>query len=209
MKRLFLILFVWSFVPAGGVWSVSANENGMMSTFGETAFPGMNGVMETYYVDGKNEEDFNGIRTEIEPQHENTARGLNGVMDVFDPNTDALASAHVSVKKIIDIPSVNFTLLYPVNGFNVDTQDISDLQKSLVILKSDQVQKIYLTGYADPTGSAAYNLILSKRRAEYAAKWLISQGVSSAKIKITGAGVDRLQDDYQQARRVEISVLFK
>lgn len=210
MKRIFLILFVWSFIYAGDVRFLSASENGMMSTFGETTFWGMNGVMETNHVEEmQSEQDFNGIRTEIEPQHEKTARGLNGVMDVFDPNTDALASAEVIIKKVVDVPAIKMEFFYPVNGAELSVSDKESLQKSLVLLQNKEVKTIYLAGYADPTGSAAYNLILSKKRAESVAKWLVTNGIPSDKIKSVGAGIDDNTENLQQARRVEISVLFK
>lgn len=207
MKRISSVLLLVSMVLS----SVSASNNGMMSTFGETVFSGMNGVMETQYIDdaGQNE-NFNGIRTEIEPQHDKLAHGMNGVMDVFDPNTDKIASTQTAViKKEINTPAIDIEFFYPVNGHNISDDDVSELEKTLQLLKQPQVKSIYLKGYTDPTGSVSYNKLLSQRRADNLALWLIRQGVDSKKIHASGSGIDHEAKDFHQARRVELSVILK
>lgn len=207
MKRVFSVLFL-----AGmGLVYASANNNGMMSTFGETIFSGMNGVMETQYVeDIRPDENFNGIRTEIEPQHNRLAYGMNGVMDVFDPNTDKIVSSqNVIIKKEIDIPAVRMEFFYPVNGHKLSDSDISKLEQTLQLLKQPQVKSVFLRGFADPTGSINYNRVLSQKRADDVAQWLIRQGVDSKKIQSVGSGIDHDTDNFHQARRVELSVILK
>lgn len=210
MKRVFFIVLVMSLM-SGAALSLSASENGMMSTFAETSFSGMNGVMETQYIDDiKSAADFNGIRTEIEPQHNKLAHGMNGVMDVFDPNTDKIISSQtVLVKKEVGLPSVMMEFFYPVNGHKISDSDISKLEQLLQLLKQPQVKSVYLRGFTDPTGSVNYNRILSQKRADDVAQWLIIQGVESKKIQSVGSGIDNDADDFHQARRVELSVILK
>jgi outer membrane protein OmpA-like peptidoglycan-associated protein len=48
--------------------------------------------------------------------------------------------------------------------------------------------RIVVTGYTDPTGNEAANLILSKNRAASVASWLIGNGVAASRIQAKGAG---------------------
>lgn len=186
-----------------------ANNNGMMSTFGDNSFPGWNGVMETSFIDEEiNQGEFNGIRTEIEPQNKIFSSGLNGIMDVLDPHTDSTIGHKIITKKI-DTPPVQLQLFYPVNGYLVENNNTASLKSYLKAIQSNQVESIVITGYTDPTGSLSYNQTLSKKRADSAAKWLINHNVPSQKIQIIGAGIDSDQNDFQQARRVDIVIYVK
>lgn len=186
----------------------SADENGMMSTFADDSFPGWNGAMETIFIAEPVSGEFNGVRTEIEPQNKIFASGLNGIMDVLDPHTDSIIGHTVIVKKI-DTPPVQMQLLYPVNGYLVDGYATTDLQNYLKAIQNDKVESIVITGYTDPTGPVNYNKMLSKKRADTAAKFLVDHGVASSKIKTVGAGIDSKQENFQQARRVEIVIYVK
>lgn len=186
-----------------------ANNNGMMSTFGDDSFSGLNGVMETSYIDAEiNQGEFNGIRTEIEPQNKIFSSGLNGIMDVLDPRTDSTIGHKIITKKI-DTPPVQLQLFYPVNGFLVENNNTASLNTYLKAIQNNQVESITIIGYTDPSGPLIYNQTLSKKRAESVAKWLISHNVPSQKIQIIGGGIDADQNDFQQARRVDIVIYVK
>ncbi len=70
-------------------------------------------------------------------------------------------------------------------------------------------------GYTDSTGSEAFNLRLSQQRADAVASYLISQGVSSARIRTQGFGEDpryfkgdnSTEFGRAQNRRVEIKIV--
>ena len=62
---------------------------------------------------------------------------------------------------------------------------LSDLARQLNGLTYD---RIVITGHADRTGSAAGNQQLSERRANAAHNYLVSEGVSSAKMSSSGKG---------------------
>lgn len=193
-----IVLLFFAFHPA---WVLGGNsDNGKMSTYGDSSFTGLNGVMDTYYIEEtRKADDFNGIRTEIEPQHESLAKGLNGVMDVLE------AESETPILKP-QVPLIRLTFHYPVNEHSLNDDDKSELFKTLEILKNEAVQWIHLVGYADPTGTASYNLKLSERRAKFVKEWLVSHGIEGSKIKLLGAGIDFDQQDYQLARRVDLSI---
>lgn len=54
------------------------------------------------------------------------------------------------------------------------------------------VQRIELFGYADPTGSAPYNLALSRKRAQTVAAYLMQAGFTSSAITAKGMGATNL-----------------
>ncbi|MCO5231541.1 MAG: OmpA family protein [Chitinophagales bacterium] len=189
--------------------SVNADENGRMSTYGDSDFTGVNGIMETYYKeDLPSNEDYNGVRTEIEPQDAQSARGFNGAMDIFDSNTGAIANNEL-IKPIIDAPAMKMELYFPVNQFSIYSYNQEDAQKILTFLKNGNIDKIGIWGYADPTGSKDYNQKLSQKRADEFKKWLVAHGISSSIIIATGKGIDAEQEDYQKARRVEIILTLR
>jgi outer membrane protein OmpA-like peptidoglycan-associated protein len=71
---------------------------------------------------------------------------------------------------------------------------------------------VLVVGHTDSIGSATYNMGLSQRRAESAASYLITQGVSRNRITTLGKGesepIASNQTDFgrQQNRRVEIAI---
>ncbi|KJF90468.1 OmpA family protein [Photobacterium leiognathi] len=72
---------------------------------------------------------------------------------------------------------------------------------------------IELKGYASPVGSAAYNVALSKRRAQAIRQALITEGVSPARIKTVGFGdsdpvkADDIEESNTLSRRVVAQVV--
>lgn len=52
--------------------------------------------------------------------------------------------------------------------------------------------KVTVEGFADPAGSARYNLALSKRRADAVQQYLVSQGLSADQLATVGYGKMRL-----------------
>lgn len=189
--------------------SVFADQNGMMSTFADDSFPGWNGAMETsFFEENLNHGEFNGIRTEIEPQNKAFANGLNGIMDVLDPHTDSTIGHTMIIQKVV-APPIQMQLLYPVNGYLVDGYTTTNLQNYLRAIQKDRLESIVITGYTDPTGPLDYNKMLSKKRADTAAKFLVDHGISPSKIQTIGAGIDNDSEDFNHARRVDILIIIK
>lgn len=190
--------------------SMAQNNNGIMVTYGDTIFSGMNGLMDTYYIESVSSgNSFNGIRTEFEPQHEKLANGLNGVMDVFDSNAGDLTADGQQVIKQHDAPPIKFQVFYPIEGYQLSPSNIATLEEMFDAIKSDKVKTFYINGYTDPTGPKAYNLMLSKKRAQQVEGWMLSKGIPLEKIRTQGAGIDNEQLDYQKARRVDLIIEIK
>ena len=93
-----------------------------------------------------------------------------------------------------------------VDTLNTANKTLVDAQA--VALLKDPSAMVDLSGYADPSSTDVFNQGLSERRAQAVADRLISQGVESYRIKVTGYGEGRQtvgQPDSQQ-RRVDMRV---
>lgn len=184
---------------------VIANNNGMMSTFAETYFSGMNGVIETNFIAQKDQNgDFNGIRTEMEPLHPSLSTGMNGIMDVFDPHTDSMIGNEIIVKQKIVTPSLKYSFYFDVNSPQLSISDIQKVKEYASKYKNVKFESIVVLGFADPTGSDVYNLTLSAKRANSVKNILIQSGLPSNNIITQGMGEESESTDYRQSRRVEL-----
>jgi len=98
--------------------------------------------------------------------------------------------------------TVNLELFPPETGkefvlrniyFGFDKSDlrhksVEELDKLVKILKDNPGLRIQLAGHTDRRGSDSYNLILSRKRAEVAKKYLIEHGISADRIETKGYG---------------------
>lgn len=109
---------------------------------------------------------------------------------------------------LLNLPDVTFA---------VDSTEISPSFQAALDNVAQSMTKypdslIDVYGHTDSTGSDAYNLDLSKRRADSVARYLIMRGVSSARIQTQGMGKNYPVADNTTAegraknRRVEIKI---
>ena len=85
---------------------------------------------------------------------------------------------------------------FPVNfAFNdaaVRSQDEAALTRfSSVVQKYYPGSKVTIEGFADPAGSARYNLMLSKHRAEAVRDYLVKNGLTGNELGVVGYGETR------------------
>ena len=109
---------------------------------------------------------------------------------------------------LVNLPDVTF-------GFN-STEITPSFQQALNKVADSMKQYpnslIDVYGHTDSVGSDAYNLDLSKRRADSVARYLIMQGVSSARIQTQGMGKNYpvadngTEEGRAKNRRVEIKI---
>ncbi len=78
---------------------------------------------------------------------------------------------------------------YDSSDLNDETKKILDTQVSW--LKSDAGIKITIEGHCDERGTREYNIALGEKRANAAKKYLTSNGVDAARIKIISYGKER------------------
>ena len=113
----------------------------------------------------------------------------------------------------------NIRLIMPGNiTFKTDSADINSsfypvLNSVAKVLKKYSNSTVMVSGHTDSTGSAAYNLELSKSRAQSVASYLEGQGVKASRFEVLGMGSSNpiasnsSAEGRSQNRRVEIKIV--
>lgn len=115
----------------------------------------------------------------------------------------ASASVAVAGNSAAVVSPTDYVYYFENNNSTIaDNKELNELADRVAGTDAD----ITVTGYADPTGSAAYNQRLSERRADNVARYLVAHGVDKSHIKTVGAGQTDAFADYASDRRAEIHV---
>lgn len=110
---------------------------------------------------------------------------------------------------IVNTPS---DLLFATDSATVSSSLYGDLRAVANNLNQYPNSTIQVVGHTDNTGSAAYNMDLSQRRAGAVASILIGDGVASNRVQVIGRGEDQpvasnlTEEGKAQNRRVEIII---
>ncbi|OEF25877.1 OmpA family protein [Vibrio rumoiensis] len=108
-------------------------------------------------------------------------------------------------------------IVYDSNSFATNSATMSSTAKVqtkgiLEALKADSTLKARIVGHTDSTGSAAYNVTLSKKRAEAVADYLEYQGIDASRITTQGLGesnpvaINTTEAGRSKNRRVEVFI---
>lgn len=90
-------------------------------------------------------------------------------------------------------------------------KDKDNLDQIARRLHANPQERIIISGYADSTGPAAYNMKLSKHRAQVAATYLETQGIMADRISTRGYGASHFADanttmaERAKNRRIEVT----
>lgn len=78
-----------------------------------------------------------------------------------------------------------FRLLFPFDSATLQPQDEATINKIARAIKTRDPQAVYIDGYADRAGPAAYNRKLSKERAKNVREALARRGVKNVQVRIS------------------------
>ncbi|MDT8444578.1 MAG: outer membrane beta-barrel domain-containing protein [Desulfuromonadales bacterium] len=105
------------------------------------------------------------------------------------------APAPVVVAKEI----VSFDLLFDFDKSAIKDEMVPVLEQAKMILEEDSAVNFTVSGHTDSTGPEVYNQGLSERRAASVKNWLVSNGISAARLEAVGYG--ETQPKYDNATR--------
>lgn len=104
-------------------------------------------------------------------------------------------------------------LLFEVNSSTIKAESYTDLNKLVDFLNAHPAVKIEVQGHTDAQGDAAYNLNLSKERANSVKKYLTEKGVDASRLQSEGFGETQplltgdTDEAYKMNRRVEFKLM--
>lgn len=100
-----------------------------------------------------------------------------------NPYDDKLALTYLNKNKIEEL-GLNMTPIhFNLNKSNIRKDAIDILTNNINVLSKHPELSVIIYGFADSRGSEAYNLPLSKKRAQHVKKYLISKGVNANQIE--------------------------
>jgi OOP family OmpA-OmpF porin len=90
---------------------------------------------------------------------------------------------------------VTFNLLFGFDKSAITDDMVPVLEQAKMILEEDSTVNFEVSGHTDSTGPETYNQGLSERRAASVKNWLVTNGVSSARLETVGYGETRAKYD--------------
>lgn len=142
------------------------------------------------------------------------ARQHDDLKDTYETLKREMAEAQVTMegeKVKVVLPEA---VLFKVNSAEMNRDYFPILAKMAAVLNKYSKTNILITGYTDITGTEAYNLDLSKRRAESARAVLVDNKVKPGRIHIWGLGAknpiadNKTEEGRKQNRRVEYVIMY-
>jgi peptidoglycan-associated lipoprotein len=87
--------------------------------------------------------------------------------------------------------NVGDTVHFAFNQYNVQAMDKATLDKQAAWLQRYPSVRVTIEGHCDERGTREYNLALGARRANAVKEYLVSQGVSAARLETVSYGKER------------------
>lgn len=85
--------------------------------------------------------------------------------------------------------SINTPILFDVNKTTIHESSYPILMEAIIQLNEDASASLVIDGFTDITGRAAYNKVLSIRRANAVKSYLIRNGISPKRLQAVGHGI--------------------
>ena len=132
----------------------------------------------------------------------------DGVPDNLDQCPNTPIGATVDARGCWTFAAI---VLFDINKADVKSEAYPMLTEAVLILKKNPNLKVEIDGHTDSTGTAEYNLALSKRRAESVKEFFVSRGIDPQRLTTHGNGFSKPADTNKtkegraKNRRVELT----
>ncbi len=178
--------------------------------------PALSGVKRIYIADSKGRIykvlDKNG-EGKFNFKFLETDKAAMGEFVVDDPWLQVLEMKNKTKQELTIIENI----YYGSGDFKLDAAGLTILDKVITVLNTNQKLIIELSSHTDSKSSDAFNLALSKKRAQFAVDYLIGKGISKTRLKAVGYGetkllnkcgndVDCTDEEHKINRRTEFKI---
>jgi OOP family OmpA-OmpF porin len=132
----------------------------------------------------------------------------DGVTDDLDRCPNTPKGATVDARGCWTYAAV---VLYDLNSAEIKSEAFPMLDEAVLILNENPTMKVEIDGHTDNTGSAAYNMNLSERRAKSVMKYFVDKGVEAGQLNTKGFGFTKpaasndTKEGRAKNRRVELT----
>jgi OOP family OmpA-OmpF porin len=132
----------------------------------------------------------------------------DGVADYLDKCPNTPKGATVDARGCWTYAAV---VMYDINSAEIKSEAYPMLNEAVSILKKNPEIKVEIDGHTDNTGSAAYNMNLSERRAKAVMKYFVDKGVEAERLSTKGFGFtkpaasNKTKEGRAKNRRVELT----
>ncbi len=135
-----------------------------------------------------------------------------GVIDRTEvPQNAAVGGTGGSTAAPAPLPSIDLEILFAYNSDDLTPEAMGKLSSLADALRDPRLSdaRLIFIGHTDGVGSAAYNIDLSRRRAEAVARFVQgTMGLPPSRIRAEGVGFSRLKNSFDPAaaqnRRVQL-----
>ncbi|MCC9166523.1 OmpA family protein [Pontibacter harenae] len=140
------------------------------------------------------------------------------VTNIPETANDTVSVALLFDKNEVERVIVLENIYYDLDKWDIRTDAAKELDKLVVMLKSNPSVNIEMGAHTDSRESYKYNQELSDKRAQAAVDYLVSQGVDRSRLRARGYGKTRLingcgegvvcsEEDHQLNRRTEFKII--
>ncbi|MBY0434207.1 MAG: OmpA family protein [Cyclobacteriaceae bacterium] len=104
-------------------------------------------------------------------------------------------------------------IFFEYNKYELKEKSLTELDKVIRFLSDNPGLRVEISGHTDNSGSAAYNLQLSQKRAQSVAAYLVEHGIATTRVVQKGYGADKplkpndTEENKQINRRIEFRIL--
>lgn len=141
-------------------------------------------------------------------------QNINLALDGASP-VERTVTRTIELRKLsVGVTSILRNIYFDFDKATFKTESYTELNKLEAMMRSNENLMVEIGGHTDAVGTKAYNLFLSRKRAEAVKDYLTSKGIDSRRITAVGYGKtkplasnDDERDGRELNRRVEFSVL--
>lgn len=156
-----------------------------------------------------------GVRAEAEG-HISTNQNLDLTAYTKDANLDVpvITLSPIEVATIApDVTIVLNNIFFDFDKFSLKSESFPELNRLVQLMNEKPTMTVEVTGHTDATGSEAYNLGLSERRAKAVSGYLVKQGINADRVTTTFFGEAKpvadngTREGRAKNRRVEFKIV--